>query len=161
MVYSRRLKVINFIGSCILLLVLIISGCNLFDGDEGRKENFKIQLGTYILDMQKTALGPYSKDSNKYRNLSITFNADSSFSMNMKVPFLYDSSGTWTAGNMKEWNWLRVKSFLYNDSDEHAGSQFTRPYGKDSVLFFLINGATPQNGAEFIQEIYFRTVKID
>jgi hypothetical protein len=135
-----------------------ISGCYLFEGDKGRRANFEAQLGTYSLDIQKTALGPYSKDSNTYRNLTITFNADSSFIMNMKVPFLYDSVGSWTVGDMKEWNWLRFKSFHYSASAEHSGSQFTRPYLEDSIIFFLINGATPQNGTDFIQDIYFKKV---
>ena len=143
----------------IIAFLIEISGCYLFESDEGRRINFKAQLGTYILDIRKTALGPYSKDSNTYKNLTITFNADSSFIMNMKVPFLYDSVGSWTAGNMKEWNWLRFKSFHYGNLNEHSGSQFSRPYLKDSTVFFLINGATPQEGADFIQEMYFKKLK--
>jgi hypothetical protein len=152
---------INFLALVvgIIILSIEISGCHLFGDGEGRRLNFKAQLGTYILDIGKTALGRYSKDSTTFKNLTITFNSDSSFVMNMKVPFLYDSVGSWTAGNMKEWNWLRFKSFHYRDLNDHSGSQFTRPYLKDSTLFFLINGATPQDGADFIQEIYFRKLK--
>jgi hypothetical protein len=154
----------RFIINCLICCGIVLfgveaPGCYLFENNEGRRINFKAQLGTYILDIRQTALGSYSKDSNKYKSLTITFNADSSFRMNMKVPFFYDSAGSWIAGNMKEWNYLRFKSFHYSDLNDQSGSQFTRPYLKDSILFFLVNGATPQDGAEFIQEIYFRKIK--
>lgn len=121
-----------------------------YASNEGRKKNFRGQLGTYILDIHKTALGDYSKDSNIYKNLHITFKADSSFTLDMKVPFIYDSIGKWKAGNMKEWN------YLYFRGDMKINAQFTRPYEADSAIFFLINGTTPQDGKAFIQEIYFK-----
>ncbi len=71
-------------------------------------------------------------------DLSITFNADSTFKMNMKVPFMYDSIGTWKARNMNEWNWLIFKSFKYDFSNENSGSQFTRPYD-EKFGHFLFN----------------------
>jgi|HubBroStandDraft_5_1064220.scaffolds.fasta_scaffold1027056_1 hypothetical protein len=145
----------------ISIFIMAMSGCYLFGGNEGGKINFKNQLGTYVLDVRRTVLGPYCKDSDQYKQLTITFNQDSSFTLNMKVPFLFDSIGSWVAGNTTEWNYLRFKSFPYNKSDEHAGSQFTRPYLEDSAILFLINGATPQNGAQFIQEIYFKKVSAE
>ncbi|MDP4131035.1 MAG: hypothetical protein Q8939_12810 [Bacteroidota bacterium] len=126
---------------------------------EGRNKNFQDQLGTYILDTRKTVLGGYSKDSDVYKNLRIVFRADSTFSMNMKVPFIYDSVGRWNAGNMKEWNYLWFKKWGYKDYKEGKGNQFTRPYIADSNVYFLINGTTPQDSAAYIQEIYFRKIK--
>jgi len=123
---------------------------------EGRRKNFQAQQGTYVLDIRKTALGGYSKDSDIYKKLRITFNADSTFRMNMKVPFIFDSVGKWNAGNMKEWNYLWYKQWGYKDYEVGKGNQFTRPDTPDSS--FLLNGTTPQRGAEFIQEIYFRRI---
>ncbi len=62
-----------------------------YNGQDGREIDFKNILCTYVLDIHKTTLGEYSKDSDLYENLRITFNADSTFNMNMKVPFIYDS----------------------------------------------------------------------
>jgi len=146
------------------VLSIYLAGCYYNDGEEGRRENFKEQLGTYVLDIDKTDLGNYIRDSNIYKNLTITFNADSTFIMNMKVPFMRDSVGRWKAGNMKEWNWLFFKSFGYSkrmeDLTNPGGSQFTRPYTENSNIYFLINAATPQDNAEVISDIYFkRTTK--
>lgn len=52
---------------------------------------------------------------------------------------------------MKEWN------YLYYKSNMNINTQFTRPEIPDSI--FLLNSTTPQDGAAFIQEIYFRKVK--
>lgn len=101
-----------------------------WNSQTGRIENFQEQLGTYELDIQKTNLGSYKKDSNIYKKLRITFKRDSTFIMNMKVPFMYDSIGIWEAGNMKEWNWLEFKSFNYSKAG--TGEQFTRPEYPDS-----------------------------
>lgn len=151
----------------ILVSLPIVLTCTYFilynsRAKEGRKNIFEQLLGVYILDINKTKLGVYSKDSIIYKNLSITLNADSTFNMNMKVPFIRDSVGRWRAGNMKEWNWLFFKSFGYNKSMEDmtnpGGTQFTRPYTENSNTYFLINSATPQDNAEVISDIYFKKV---
>lgn len=143
-----------------IFIIIIISYFFRYKKEErkGREITFERLLGSYKLDVSKTKLGNYSKDSNIYKNLSIKFNADSTFEMNMKVPFLYDSIGTWKAGNFNEWNWLLFKNFEYHLSNKNSGSQFTRPYIENSKTYFLINGATPQDGADIIQDIYFRKI---
>ncbi|HET9824145.1 MAG TPA: hypothetical protein VFP87_02360 [Chitinophagaceae bacterium] len=121
-----------------------------YDTQAGRKKAFQEQLGTYVLDVHRTALGGYSKDSDAYKKLQITFKADSTFTMNMRVPFIFDSVGTWKAGNLEEWN------YLYYKNNSKINTQFTRPEYDDST--FLLNSTTPQTGAEPIQEIYFRKI---
>jgi hypothetical protein len=127
----------------------VFTSCNNLS-QEGRTKNFREQLGTYILDINKTQLGTYEKDSNIFKKLTITFKADSTFYMNLKVPFIYDSVGRWNAGSMKEWN------YLYYKSNMNITTQFTRPEIPDSI--FLLNSTTPQKGAEPIQEIYFKKI---
>jgi hypothetical protein len=135
----------------ILILSFGIESCRL-DGKVGRQKNFNEQLGTYKLDIQKTDLENYRKDSKIYKNLLIVFKSDSTFEMNMKVPFMFDNTGTWEAGDMKGWNSLKYGSFKY--PLHGTGEQFTRPEYPDST--FLLNSSTPQVGAEFIEEIYFK-----
>jgi hypothetical protein len=69
------------------ILGLGIQSC-LWNAQMGRQQSFQEQLGTYQLDLKKTNLGIYKKDSNIYKNLIIVFKADSTFVMNMKVPFM-------------------------------------------------------------------------
>jgi hypothetical protein len=153
----KTLRNMVFLTGFISFVIMVFVSC--YNGQEGREINFQNQLGTYILDIHKTVLGSYSKDSAVYKNLRITFKADSTFSMNMKVPFICDSIGRWNAGNMKEWNYIWYKQWGYKDYEIGKGNQFTRPYAIDSNVYFLINATTPQDGAAFIQEIYFRKIK--
>ncbi len=123
--------------------------------DEGRRKDIlKRQLGTYIIDFQKTNLGNYYIDRELYKNLQITFNKDLTFSFNMKVPFIFDSAGTWSPskGAFEEWNWL------YYKKNPKISTQFTEPWKLDSV--FYMNSTTPQSGKENIKEIYFKKIKV-
>ena len=139
-----NLKLFSFIIFC-----FIIESCD-WNAQNGRDQNFQEQIGIYKLDINKTRLGNYKRDSNIYKKLTIIFKIDSTFIMNMHVPFIYDSIGTWEAGNLKEWNYLHYKKNI------NIHTQFTRPEYPDSS--FLLNSTTPQNNREFIQEIYFKKI---
>jgi hypothetical protein len=147
------------------LIIFVIATASFYlylrikrDDRSAKEKNFHKQIGIYVLDINKTALGIYSKDSVLYKCLRIVFRTDSTFSMNMRVPFMYDSVGKWVpaGGGLDDWNRLFYKSWNYQKYDKNAGNQFTQPWTKDSI--FYINGATPQDRAEFIQEIYFRKI---
>ena len=145
----------------ILFMLAIFLGVEYkIRADEGRRYTFNELLGSYVIDLNKTKLGnEYTKDSNIYKSLSITFFPDSTFKMNKQVPFMYDSAGRWKAGNVNEWCWLLFANFKYGYNDEHPGSQFTRPYEEGSDTFFLINAATPRDNRKTISSIYFKKVK--
>lgn len=141
----------------LFLLVLLHYHCN--NSEEGRIKNFKAHVGEYMIDMSRTDLETYAKDSNIYRGLKIIFFEDSSFKLNMNVPFLHDSLGTWVAGNMNEWNWMEFKSFSYSTEEWSSGTQFTRLHDMNGDSIFLINAATPQDGENTISTIYFKKIK--
>ncbi len=123
-----------------------------------RNEHFQKQIGNYTLNVDKTDLGVYKKDSSLYRNLTLSFKEDGTFSLNMQVPFIFDSVGTWKASGLSldEWNTLYYKSWNY--SNNNSGEQFTQCCDTDST--FYINSATPQKGQENIQEIYFKKLPV-
>jgi len=114
------------------------------------KRRFREQIGTYYLDIKKTKLGTYSVDAALYQKLRITFKSDSTFSTNMQVPFLYDSTGKWESGGggLEDWNWLNYKS------NTNIRTQFDQCCLPDST--FYLNSPTPQEGQESIQRIYFK-----
>jgi hypothetical protein len=128
--------------------------------NEGRQNTFNELLGSYVLDLTKTKLGDeYIADSGRYKALTITFLSDSTFKMNMRVPFMYDSVGIWKAGNVNEWCWMLFKGFKYDVDNENSGSQFTRPFEEGADTLFLINAATPQDYQKTISDIYFRKIR--
>jgi len=120
--------------------------------------NYHLQIGDYLLDIQRTELGTYMDDSNKYKNLKMSFYSNHTFLMNFKVPFIFDSVGRWNAAGagLEDWNWLYYESWGYSSYKENIGDQFTSPWTPDSI--FYINGATPQRGKEGIQRIYFKKI---
>ena len=125
----------------------------MYEDKMARKHHFKEQIGTYTLDINKTDLGVYKKDSAIYEKLTITFNKDSTFYFNMKVPFIYDSSGKWISrGNgLDDWDWLYYK----NSSIQ---SQFKGPLDEnDSLIYF--NGTPSRQGFKGIQGIYFKKIR--
>ena len=146
---KEQLLILNF------TFLGMIAVCGCFEGQnaEVERRNFKRQLGTYEMNLSKTNLNRYFKDSNLYRRLTITFNADSTFSMNMSVPFFFDSCGTWEAGGGKldDWNVLRYKA------NPDINTQFDMCCDSDST--FYLNSVTPKNGECAINKIYFRKIK--
>ena len=136
------------------MLILCGSAC----GDYTRKKGtFELQLGTYILDVQRSKLDVVQKDLYDYRNLKIEFKSDSSFLMNKRLPIFEDSIGSWIAGNglPDDYNRLFFKSKNYkNDQGEH----FYPPYldGKDSV-FLLVLTLVIKNESQ-VKDIYFKKI---
>jgi len=139
----------------LIFLCFILCSCS----DRGEHNTFNKQIGIYSLDLKKTILGNYSKDSDKYKHLLITFKKDSTFIMNMKVPFMRDSVGTWIAGDGSpdKSNYLYYKNFSY--SKDGTGEQFYPPYNEGTDSLFLINSTTPQKGFEPIDVIYFKKIR--
>ena len=122
-----------------------------------KNEVFTRQIGTYILDIHRTELGEYKKDSSVYKNLKIIFRENSTFLMNVNAPFFADSLGTWIAsdGLAYSYNQLFFKNKEYKNSE---GTQFFPPYSNGSDTIFLINGASPSKNKTSIQKIYFRKI---
>lgn len=142
-----------------LLLILISLTIYLRVGcvdKKARENHFQKQLGTFVLDIQKTDLGQYRENVSTYKNLTLTFNEDYTFYFNMKVPFIYDSVGTWksSGSSIEEWNTLYYNSWDYSKSS--TGEQFTQCCDAEST--FYINSATPQSGKENIKRIYFKKI---
>ena len=126
-----------------------------------REKNFIRQIGVYSLDLKRTDLKEYRSDSIKLKNLRITFNKDSTFTINMSVPFIFEEHGKWVAdgGDFESWNWLSYDSWLKKERLEIGnGQQFTEVYLENKDSIFYINGATPKENNKFIQEIYFKKI---
>lgn len=120
--------------------------------EEAKVENFRNMIGRYKIDTSQTMLGTYLKDIKYYQGLEIVFKADSTFEMNMSVPFIYDSVGTWEAGggSLDEWNEL-----YYRNTE--IPTQFTDPWTNDSI--FYMNSVTPKKNEIPVSVIYFKKIK--
>ena len=152
----------QFVLIVIIFLIFIIGvGAIIFwwGPVQGRKQTFRELVGKYRIDLKKTDLRSfYIKDSTIFKDLEITLASDSSFRLNMEVPFLYSSKGKWTAGNVSEWCRLLFDGLNY-DGLPYPGSQFTRPFKDNDDTFFLINAATPKDDQKTITSIYFKRIK--
>ncbi len=134
------------------MISILFLGCV---NESRKKEIFARHLGTYILDMSRTELAEYTDDSNTYKNLTITFNQDSTFKMNIHAPFFADNCGTWIAGDGLAYSYNQL--FFQNKEYKNLeGTQFFPPYLINGDTVFLINGASPVKNKTSIQKIYFR-----
>lgn len=136
-------------------IVFFTIGCGY---QSGRRETFDQIVGAYTLDLSRTNLGEYLKDSTIYGKLVITFSKDSTFVTNFDVPFMYSSRGRWTAGNIHEWCRLLFNGLNY-DGLPYPGTQFTRPYRSGSDTFLLMNATTPKDNHKTITELYFKKIR--
>lgn len=144
---KKILIVFAVLFSIILLIIIFYK----LDIDKAKRNNFEEQIGIFIIDTNNTTWGKYDKKS--YDNLSIIFNADSTFHLNMSVPFIFDSCGRWEAGggDIDTWGTLYFRNMKYENQTGEQFSQIT--FSEDSS--FYINSCTPKNGKDFIQEIHF------
>ena len=128
---------------------VLLMACN--GRNKAEERVFEMQLGKYVLDTSKTILTGYEHQAGLYNKLEVVFNADSTFRLNMQVPFIYDSAGKWKAGD--------GTPYSYNELIFGNGitDQFYPPYSGDSI--FLLNSGTPKAGARSVNEIYFRKIK--
>jgi hypothetical protein len=113
-------------------------------------------VGIYNLDIHKTELGIYLKDTILYKNLQLTLRSDFTFNFNIPVPFIQGTKGTWIGASdpvgAESWNQL-----FFSDSDIKYGTQFTPPWTKDSILY--INSNAPRKGQEAVFVVYFKKIK--
>ena len=121
-----------------------------FVSKKAHNDHWRRQLGTFILDVDKTDLGVYKRNEAIYKNLTITFYPNYTFKFNMKVPFIYDSIGTWSVSgsNIDEWNQI------YYGGDKSMHNPFDQCCRSDST--FYVSSVTPQKGQPFLQEIVFK-----
>lgn len=154
--YNATRLILKSITICFLLIYS--SSCKESANEHDRKLMFQLHLGTYVLDTTRTNLESYKGDIKSYADLQITFDKDSTFFMNMSVPFMNDSSGHWVTGDGSPYEFNKLYFNNFNGSKDIHGEQFYPPYldGNDSI--FLINSCTPKIGKQAISLIYFKKI---
>ncbi len=147
-----NIKLIIFLLSIILSPIVCYK---LVHFNERRKNGIN-QIGVYKLDINKTKLGGYLKDSNYYKKLQIEFKKDMTFEMTFNVPFVFDSSGTWLAATDEPEDWSRI---YYNKKigNNEIYDQFSSCRRGDSI--FYISGTAPKVGEEAVPIVYFKKIK--
>ena len=97
----------------------------------------------------------YKDSMDCYKDLSLEFKSDGTFKMNMEVPFILGSTGTWKVGGMNRWNTIRYDTLGLE-------GQISQPYldGNDTVLYF--NSVTPKKSEPYlngVNVVYFKKVQ--
>jgi hypothetical protein len=135
----------------LVMFFIIYKTCKKMNSDSVDSNRVEL-IGSYVLDVNKTDLSNYSKNIYIYKSLTLNLNGDSTFRLNMDVPFIYDSTGTWRAsGNgIDEWNYLK---FQKNKSFE---TPFSRFWSSDSIIY--LNSTTPKKGFQNIGRVYFKKI---
>lgn len=143
-----------------ILLFFFILGCFTLwyvNNSNTKRERKRKIVGTYTLDVTRTRLGVYADSTEYYKGLKLILRENMTFSMNMSVPFIADSSGTWKVGGMEEWSELYYDCCHNKYKEGMSGDQFSEPYEKDSILY--INSAMPkasQRDISNVGKVYFK-----
>lgn len=101
------------------------------------------QVGTYMIDLIQTRWRKY--DKNKFKNVKIIFYQNGTYSVNMKVPFLVDTTGTWVEaeGGFEEYGEIA-----------YSNSKFKCPtYGriKKPYYYVSIEWPIPQKNMPYLE----------
>ena len=78
-----------------LLLVLGVIYIATYYSRLEQRNNRLNHTGTFVIDFEKTTWGDYQNNKKQFKDFEITFNEDNTFSTNMEVDFLVDTTGTW------------------------------------------------------------------
>ena len=136
-------------------LVLIVTGYFVFWHVGNRqylKEKEKCLVGTYQLDLDRTDMGIYKDSMDCYKDLILEFKSDGTFKMNMEVPFILGSTGTWKVGGMNRWNTIRYDTLGLE-------GQISQPYLDENDTVFYFNSVTPKESEPYlngVNVVYFR-----
>jgi len=139
----------------IFILPFLLSSC-LYSSNDTIQKRTKQQIGIYRLDLNKTDLGAYSKDSTYYSKLTLFMNNNSVFHFNMRVPFIEDSTGKWYmgSGSFEEWNYIHYRK--RNSSEPGFIMQFG-DMEPDSTFAIVENQLNPKNRNSIYR--YFKKIK--
>ncbi len=137
---------------CIAIIVLVPFMCvKCYE-----HKHYNYFIGEYKIDLNNTKLGEYVKDSALYEKLTLKIKKDYTFTMNMRVPFIFDSCGTWSAGA----GHFGINISLYDEPSQMYFKNCTylseiEEYFDDTIV---LNHTPPQTDRNFIQDIYFKRI---
>jgi hypothetical protein len=144
--------------SCLRTLLIIAIGYFAFwyiGNWHYLKEKERSLIGTYQLDLNRTDMGIYKDSMDCFKDLKVEFRSDGTFKMNMEVPFILSSTGTWKVGGMNRWNTIRYDTAGLED-------QISQPYLNENDTVFYINSVTPKKSERYrngVNVVYFKKIK--
>ena len=144
--------------SCLRTLLIIAIGYFAFwyiGNWHYLKEKERSLIGTYQLDLNRTDMGIYKDSMDCFKDLKVEFRSDGTFKMNMEVPFILSSTGTWKVGGMNRWNTIRYDTAGLED-------QISQPYLNENDTVFYINSVTQKKSEPYlngVNVVYFKKVQ--
>lgn len=154
MIINKVTCIIGYFTLPVLMCFLI--GCS--DLSRYNNPNRKYYIGRFILDLKKSELRSFEKDSILYKPLTLEINNNDSFYFSMNAPFVRQKVGEWT---MRPIDNLYLAYFLYDST------QFGRA---EDQIQFMKNGDVEINspignviigkeGQAFADKLYFVRIK--
>ena len=138
--------------SAILLFAFFFFGC---DAGSSSGKTVSTYIGVYQVDLDKSIVGEYIKDSSNFENFTLTISPDESFSFSMDLPFIRKQKGNWKIRSIDGIDFLYL---VYGKG----------PYGsiEDEVNLtiekdiFIIN-TRPKIDTVNVQKLFFKRINGD
>ncbi len=145
------MKAIKIIALTLIgLVIFIIYRVNYVSTTETNKA-IKNSIGTYQLDISKSILKGYTKDSLTLATLKLFIKQDMTFTFSKSVAFIYDSCGTWEYEEDGIYSYNRI---IYKHGDK-INNQFGEPF-KNEIEFKM---PCPKRDKEQVDLLVFKKIK--
>ena len=150
------IRIIGYTLASIVFLILLFSIFLHYYNNRERNLHFQRFTGDYKIDLNNTKLEGYNKDSLLYEKLTLKLESDSTFTFNMKVPFIFDSCGRWSAGAGS------IVIGIVTLSDERSHLYFNGTMYESKLEEYVDSAICidpmPQQNRDGIHVIYFKKV---
>jgi hypothetical protein len=81
------------LSNSIVLFVFFLCSCD--SGNNSLKKGASPYIGIYKIDLRKSIVGVYEKDTLSFKNLTLTIKPDKTFSFSIDMPFIRSQRGIW------------------------------------------------------------------
>jgi hypothetical protein len=145
---NNNMTPIYFVALIFFAVICAIPLRGFYYREIEQRNNKLNHIGTFIIDTNETVFGEYKKQ--EYRNLEITFKDDRTYSMNMEVPFLIDTTGTWveSEGGFEAFGEITYSNTSYR-------SQTSEGISNQNYLIHT-NDPIPRNGQPKMEYLVLR-----
>ena len=134
----------------IICLAFFLSSCNSINSS---KKIASTYIGLYQVDLNKSTISDYQKDTMSFRDLTLAINADGSFSFSIDLPFIRKSKGKW-----------KIKSidgidFLYLVYGEGSYGMIEDEVNLTVDKNIFITGTRPKIDKQSVEKLFFKRIE--
>jgi hypothetical protein len=137
--------------SIIVFFLCFSTSC---DTDKSSSKMASSYIGVFQIDLGKSELGVYEKDTTTFKTLNLTISSDGSFVFSIDVPFIRSQKGKW-----------KIKSidgidFLYLVYGKGSYSEIEDEVNLTLEKSIFVRNTRPKVDSQNVQKLFFNRIKM-